>query len=126
MQKNLLDARDRALADPTFLTYDKPTAEKRRVALKQVFSNAVLKLKEVFGLPNGFTAWVKLKRSTKLKLLEGGLASINTLIAGATTTYSFYLSQHFQGGDVHPLRAGLLSRAGPGTCFMRAAALVKS
>ena len=107
MQKNLTDARDRALTDPTFLTYDKPTAEKRKIALKQTFGNAVLKLKQVFGLPNGFTAWVKIKRSTKLKLMEGGLAGINTLIAGASTTYSFYLSQHYQGLDVHPLRAGL-------------------
>ncbi|MBI3555003.1 MAG: hypothetical protein HY074_01915, partial [Deltaproteobacteria bacterium] len=107
MQKNLADSRDRALADPTFLTYDKSTAEKRKGALRQVFDSAVLKTKQVFGLPNGLTAWVKIKRSSKLKLLEGGLASINTLIAGASVTWSFYLSQHSEGLDVHPLRAGL-------------------
>jgi hypothetical protein len=74
--------------------------------MRDAWEHTRLELRQFFGLPNGFSLWIKLERTAKLKWVEGGLALVNSLIAGASVAYTFYLTEK-TGPAVHEYRAGI-------------------
>ncbi|MBI3543234.1 MAG: hypothetical protein HY075_08185 [Deltaproteobacteria bacterium] len=108
MEQQLKEQHEKATTDAIHLDYDRDSSEKHKRALGEVLKDSLLRTKQLFGLPNGITLWVKLKRSKGLKYAEAGLATLNAAISGASIAYSFYLNGQVEGVEPnHPLRAGL-------------------
>ncbi len=97
----LADARDNAVASTSLLNYGEgPGVATSQKAVNSVWQRAKFLGRRIFGLPNGFTIWTKLKRTTKQKLGEGGTSLMQGGIAGLSLGFSLYLAQS-QGATVH-------------------------
>jgi hypothetical protein len=114
LEAELDKARDKATDRSVYLTYDpdekyaSPDYEQRRLkGVSAAWKSSKDFLKRLFGLPNGFTLWTKLDRSRRLKWIEGGMATLSSLMSGASVAYTFYLTEQIDPVGANALRAGL-------------------
>ena len=95
------DARANAVESTSLLNYGEgPGMAANQAAVRGVWQNAKFLGRRIFGLPNGFTLWTKLKRTAQQKLGEGGTSIMQGGIAGLSLGFSLYLAQK-QGAAVH-------------------------
>ncbi|MBI3556992.1 MAG: hypothetical protein HY074_12070 [Deltaproteobacteria bacterium] len=97
----LADARDNAVQATSLLNYGEgPGLAASQKAVRGAWQNAKFLSRRIFGLPNGFTVWTKLRRTSKQKLGEAGTSLMQGGIAGLSLGFSLYLAQT-QGATVH-------------------------
>lgn len=89
----------------------RPHEPQPRLSNEDLRKRAKLFLKRLFGLPQGFTTWVQVPRSKRLKFIEGGLATVSSILAGASVTFTFYLTERRSGVPANEFAAGFFVAA---------------
>lgn len=95
-EKNLEQSLDKAREEGLDLvafeqepSVDRGTATKR---VESIWRKSKLTLKQIFGLPNGLTLWVKLNRKSEEKRKEFKMASTQAAIASVSLWLTFFVS----------------------------------
>jgi hypothetical protein len=77
-----------------------------RLNVREAASRTALALKYIFGMPNGFTLWIRMKSSPEDKARDMKSAHFQALQAGLSVALSLYV-KHLNGAELNIVRPAL-------------------